>query len=101
MPRLNPFEEELAWYWCQTLGTDYETNEIYRNNFMSQFAKSLNSRYPHATKLQHFDFTDVKLTYEREREERKNKSEEEKQKLKQEKDEQGRFYGFAIVDGTI
>lgn len=43
----------------------------------------------------------MKLIYEKEREDKKNKSEEEKAKIKQEKEEQARFYGFAVVDGTI
>ena len=98
---MNPFEEELAWYWCQTIGTDYETNEIYRKNFLTQFSKSLKDRYPQVSKLENFDFSEVKLAYEREKEEKKNRSEEEKAKTKLEKEELGRYYGYTIVDGKF
>jgi hypothetical protein len=47
------------------------------------------------------DFTDVKLAYEREKEEKKNKSEAEKARIKVEKEKIGKFYNYAIVDGTI
>lgn len=30
---LNAFEEELAWYWCQSLGTEWAANPIYQKNF--------------------------------------------------------------------
>jgi DNA topoisomerase-1 len=91
----------LAWYWCQTLGSDYENNEIYRKNFQEYFTKSLKLRFPHATDLNKFDFTEVKLVMEREKEERKNKSEAEKGKQKAARDELNRYYGYAIVDGTF
>ena len=39
--------------------------------------------------------------YEREREEKKNRPESEKAKEKQGRDELNKFYGYAIVDGTI
>ena len=30
---LNAFEEELAYFWCQRIGTEYEESKIYRKNF--------------------------------------------------------------------
>ena len=53
---------------------------------MTQFSKSLKDRYPQVNKLENFDFTEVKLAYEKEKEERKSRSEEEKAKIKHEKD---------------
>jgi hypothetical protein len=67
---------------------------------MQQFSKSIKERHPEVSKLELFDFTDIRLALEKDREERKNKSEEEKAKIKLEKDEQLKFYGSAIVDGT-
>ena len=49
---------------------------------MQQFGKSLSARYPQVTKLEHFDFTEVRNAYEKDRDEKKNKSEEEKAKIK-------------------
>ena len=98
---MNPYEEELAWYWVQTIGTDYETSQIYRDNFMTQFGKSIQARHPEAIKLELFDFSDMRSVYDKERLEKKSKPEEEKAKNKLEKDEIGKFYMYAIVDGTI
>lgn len=83
---MNPYEEELAWYWCQTIGSDYEKSPIYRKNFQEYFTKSLKLRYPHATELDKFDFSEIKFVYERERDEKKNRSEAEKAKEKQARD---------------
>ena len=41
---------------------------------MTQFGKSLKPRYPQATKLENFDFSEVRKAYEKEREEKKNRS---------------------------
>ena len=68
---------------------------------MTQFGKSVQAHHANAIKLELFDFTDIRLAYDKERQEKKSKPEEEKAKIKQEKDELGKFYGYSIVDGTI
>jgi len=76
-------------------------NEIYCKNFMTQFGKSIQARHPNATELKNFDFSEVRAAYEKERAEKKAMPEEEKTKVKHEKEELNKFYGYAIVDGTI
>ena len=68
---------------------------------MTQFSKSLKDRYPQANKLENFDFSEVRLAYLKEKEEKKSRPEEEKAKIKQEKDEDARYHGYSIVDGTF
>jgi uncharacterized protein YnzC (UPF0291/DUF896 family) len=47
------------------MGTEYENSEIFRRNFLTEFTQTLKERYPHATSLDQFDFTSIKLLAEK------------------------------------
>ena len=102
---LTPFQEEMAYYWCQSVGTEWETKEEYRNNFIRQFSALFKDRK--YTKLDLFDFTTVIELIQQRKEERaaelaqrKTWTTEQKMKLKKEKEDKDAIYGYAIVDNT-
>lgn len=97
--RLNPYEEELVWYWCQTIGSEWEENEYYRANFIKQFMKRFEKEGKY-TDFSEFDFAPVKAHFEKVREEKKNLTDKKKAEIKASKEELNKFYGFAIVDGV-
>jgi len=90
----------MAYYWSQTIGTDYETRDIYRNNFtkefLGKFDKSLG--YKDLTK---FNFTPIQTYMAEQKELKKNKTPEQKKAEKEEKKKRDDFYGFAIVDHDL
>jgi DNA topoisomerase-1 len=102
--KLSPLQEEIAYYWCQNLGTDWEHKEEFRKNFSKVFATSLGG-HSKFEKLELYDFHNmIKLIEERREErkaelaERKNWTPEQKIKFKHEKDEKDNKYGYAILD---
>jgi DNA topoisomerase-1 len=102
--KLTPLQEELVFYWCQSLGTDWETKEEYRNNFAKVLAASLGGDAKYE-KIEMFDFQPIiDLIHERKEEhkaelaERKNWTPEQKMQLKTEKEQKDAKYGYAIVD---
>lgn len=101
---LTPMQEELAFYWCQIVGTDWEHKEEFRRNFAKVFASSLggHSKYE---RLEMFEFANVLKLIEERREERKaeladrkNWTMEQKLKFKQEKEAKDSKFGYAILD---
>lgn len=100
---LTPLQEEMAYYWCQTLGSEWEFKDKYRLNFAEQFSILLgDQKYKD---IQKFNFENViKLIEERKQqratdnENRKLLSNEAKRKLKQEKLDKDAKYGFALLD---
>jgi DNA topoisomerase-1 len=100
---LKPIQEELAVYWCQGLGTEWETKEEYVNNFASLFNSSFDDKLEREFKL--FDFSNIARFLEKrkeekkaEQQERKNWTQEQKEKVKKEKEAKDNIYGFAILD---
>lgn len=101
--KLTPLQEEMAYYWCQTLGSEWEHKPEYRGNFARQFSILLGD--PKYSVLEKFNFKGVtELIEERkqqraaENEKRKELSNHEKKRLKQEKAEKDSKYGFALLD---
>lgn len=102
--KLTPIQEELAFYWCQTVGTDWEHKEEFRRNFSIVFASSLGGN-PKYEKLELYDFTNMQKLIEERREERKAElaerklwTSEKKLKFKQEKEAKDNKLGYAILD---
>eukprot|EP01016_Furgasonia_blochmanni_P001395 TRINITY_DN1052_c0_g1_i15.p1 TRINITY_DN1052_c0_g1~~TRINITY_DN1052_c0_g1_i15.p1 ORF type:complete len:515 (-),score=151.01 TRINITY_DN1052_c0_g1_i15:746-2290(-) len=89
-------QEELATYWSQTVGSDWEKRDIYRKNFEEEFKKALKDKNK---KLDDFDFTPIVNHLAKIKEEKKNRSKEDKQKEKEAKAVKDLHYGGAIVDG--
>jgi len=94
---LNRNQEEMAYYWAQSLGSDWETKEHYRNNFAKIFCGSFDRRLGY-TKLENFDFSSIVNYIAEQKEIKKNKTKEEKLAEKQVKQARDDFYGFALVD---
>ncbi|EAS05059.2 DNA topoisomerase I (macronuclear) [Tetrahymena thermophila SB210] len=95
---LNLLQEEMATYWSQTLGTDWEHKPKYRENFSKQFLDTFGKdkgKYD----FDKFDFTPIKIHLEEQKEIRKNRSKEEKNQEKQKKERLSDYYAGAILDG--
>jgi DNA topoisomerase-1 len=97
---LTPEQEEMATYWSQTMGTEWESREIYRKNFFKEFC-GLFEKSQGYTDPKLFDFSPIHQYLSIEKEKKKNKTPEEKKQLKDEKAAKDALYGFAIVDSYV
>jgi len=102
---LSPIQEELAFYWSQGIGSEWETKPEYRLNFSHIFASALGDKKYLA--LDKFDFSPIVQLIAKRKEdkklrdlERKNLSQSEKNKEKQEKEIRDATHGYAILDWT-
>ncbi|EGR32433.1 hypothetical protein IMG5_083110 [Ichthyophthirius multifiliis] len=92
---LTLYQEEMATYWSQTLGTDWENKPCYRDNFSKQFLTTFSEKNMDFNK---FNFWPIKEHLEAQKEIRKNRSKEEKKSEKDRKDQLANFYAGAILD---
>ena len=99
--RLTAYEEQLAHYWAQTIGLEWEENQFYKKNFAEQFMVRLKSQHKHITDFDKFDFNPIKLDQERHKEEKKKIPAEVKKQAKLQKDLKDKFYAYAIVDDIM
>lgn len=102
---LNPYQEEVAIYWTQTLGTEWETKKYYRDNFVKLFIESFESseliqQNPNLS-FDLFDFSDIKKVLERQKQVRDDMSKDDKNKLKDAKSKLEEKYKYAIIDGAL
>lgn len=95
--QMNRYQEEMAYYWSQTVGTDWEQKQHYRDNFEKAFTSTFDKKLGY-TKLEDFDFTEMVTYINEQKEVRKNRTAEEKKVEKEKKQRKDEFYGFAIVD---
>ena len=100
---LTPMQEELAYFWSQSIGTDWEEREIYRNNFKNLFRRAFRkSEYREMiAQFDKLDFSEIKEYQEDLKVQRKSRTKEEKLRLKQEKEKRDKKYGMALIDGTL
>jgi len=94
---LSPYQEEMAYYWSQTIGTDWETKEHYKKNFEREFLKTFDKSLGY-TSLAGFDFSEIVKYIAEQKEIKKNRTAEEKKIEKDAKKAKDDYYGFAIVD---
>lgn len=78
---LNTKEEELATYWSQTIGSEWEQKANYRSNFSGIFLQLLRKRHPEIQSFDDLDFGPIVKHLEEQKEIRKNKTPEEKKVL--------------------
>ena len=64
---MNPLEEELAWFWVETLGTERETDKYYRKNFSGKFMERFIKEKTPYNDFDKFDFSPVKIFRENEK----------------------------------
>lgn len=100
---LSHLQEELAYYWCQSLETEWETKPEYRKNFIDKFSKEFCNSISYD--LDKFDFKNMLNWIAKEKAEKAEKALKRKswtleQKLaeKKEREERDRTFGYAIVD---
>ncbi|EDO06695.1 Eukaryotic DNA topoisomerase I catalytic core family protein [Babesia bovis T2Bo] len=97
---LTPDLEEVATFWAQSIGTNYEESEIYRRNFWntftSMFPKGHVIRKSKAT-LKDCDFSEIRAHLDMEREKKKEQKEYYKA-LKEETAKKEHPYCYALVD---
>lgn len=102
---LNPFQEEVAIYWTQTLGTEWETKKFYRDNFVKQFVDSFEGTDIHkqhtTLSFDLFDFSDIKVVLERQKQSREEMTKDDKKTIKDEKSKIEEKYKYAIIDGCL
>jgi len=75
---LNNQEEELATYWSQTIGTEWENKSIYRTNFSTNFLHLLSKSHPEIKHFDDLDFAPVVKYLEEQKEIKRNRGPEEK-----------------------
>lgn len=92
---LNAFQEEICTYWAQSIGTDWETKDFYKNNFKQMFMETLKDD---TKKFSSFDFSRLQAYLEVEREAKKNLTGEQKKLKKEEKDVRDAFFTTALID---
>ena len=102
---LDSFQEEIATYWVQTLGTEWETKKYYRDNFIRLFTESFEQmdvfKEDGEISFEHFDFTDIKNVLEKQKQLRNEMDKEQKKLLKEEKTKLEEKYKYAIIDGCL
>lgn len=94
---LTKAQEEMAYYWSQTIGSDWETKETYVNNFSKLFLSTFDKKSGY-TSLKDFDFSDIVTYIADQKEIKKNRTPEEKKAEKEKKQQKDEYYGFALVD---
>ncbi|GMR33925.1 hypothetical protein PMAYCL1PPCAC_04120, partial [Pristionchus mayeri] len=98
--RLSENAEEIAGFYGRMLDHEYTTNEIFNKNFFHDWRKSMTpSERELITDLKKCDLRQIDAYYKEQSEKRKAMTKEEKLKIKEEKEEEMRIYGFALIDG--
>lgn len=97
---LSPEVEEVATFWAQSIGTQYEESKIYRKNTWRTFCSLLPKGHPIKAArgtLEDCDFSDIKNHLEEEKEKKKENKEYFKA-LKEEIAKQEYRFSYALVD---
>ncbi|GFE55022.1 DNA topoisomerase I [Babesia ovis] len=97
---LSPELEEVATFWAQSIGTNYEESDIYKRNFWKTFVGMLPKGHViKATrgKLEDCDFSEIRQHLEAEKEKKKEQKEYYKA-LKEEIAKKEQPYCYALVD---
>ena len=89
----------MAYYWAQTIGTEWEQKQHYIDNFEKLFLGTFDKKLGYK-KLKDFDFSAIVSYIAEQKEIKKAKTTEEKKAEKEKKQQRDDFYGFAIVDNA-
>ncbi|CAF0773645.1 unnamed protein product [Rotaria sordida] len=91
--------EEIMTFYSRMLDHDYTSKEIFNNNFMSDWRKSMTQAERELIKdIRKCDFTQVANYFKEQSEQRKAMSKEEKKKLKDENEKLRKEYGYCMWD---
>ena len=103
--KLSNFQEEIAVYWVQSIGGEWENKTHYRENFKELFLNSFEGTTlldkHKELDFDGFSFDNVKRMVERNKELKSQQTKEERKKLKEIKDKREEKYKNAIVDGRL
>lgn len=118
--KVSSFQEELATYWTQTLGTDWLKNPYYRQNFSKLFLGTFDKkplefesgdeteagdrrseRLTLDPDFDEFDFSKVKEHFERRKQEKASMSKEQKEKIKRAREQNEIGLKYAVVDKIL
>lgn len=98
---LDPTQEEMALAWVRKLGTEYASDLVFVNNFLSDFCKALNLSNP--CKIEELDFSEIQRWVEADKVRKEQVSKEEKKaqaaERKKIREANKEKYGFATVNG--
>ncbi|GIX63785.1 DNA topoisomerase I, putative [Babesia caballi] len=97
---LTPDLEEVATFWAQSIGTQYEESAIYQRNFWQTFVDMLPKGHPIRVKrgkLSDCDFSAIKQHLDNEKENKKENKEYYKA-LKEETAKKEQRFSYALVD---
>jgi DNA topoisomerase-1 len=103
---LDEYQEEIATYWAQGIGTEWHTKTFYRENFQRLFLSSFDPTHPlivakQTLDFELFDFTPLVKHIESEKSRRETLTREEKQKTKEDREALDRRFKYIIVDGRL
>lgn len=99
---LPPAAEEVAGFFAAMLETDHAKNEVFQNNFFTDFLEVLQESGGCEVVIDDFekcDFSKMFAYFEKVREERKAMSKPEKKRLKDERDEQEEPFRTCFLNG--
>lgn len=97
---LVPHVEEVATFFAAIVGTDYEQNEVFCENFFVDF-KEVAKKHQPTLQMESFkslNFQKIHNHLQEEKEKRKNLTKEQKDAIKKEKEEIDEKYGWALID---
>ncbi|CAF4481131.1 unnamed protein product [Rotaria sp. Silwood2] len=97
--KLKEAAEEIMTFYARMLDHDYTSKEIFNNNFMSDWRKSMTQAERELIKdIRKCDFTQVANYFKEQTEQRKAMTKEEKKKLKDDNELIRKEYGFCMWD---
>jgi DNA topoisomerase I len=96
---LPPEAEEYATMYAKYLGTDYIEKSKFNKNFFSDFKTVLPDRLKDS-KIDDFDFINIKRYLDKESEKNKNMSKDQKLKIKKQNEKLEEPYKYCVIDGA-
>lgn len=98
--KLSKNAEEVATFYGRMIDHEYTTMDAFNKNFMHDWRKVME---PHERELiadlRKCDFKEIDIYFKEQSEKRKAMTKEEKNKIKEEKEGEGKIYGYAFIDG--
>ncbi|CAI4226827.1 unnamed protein product [Auanema sp. JU1783] len=98
--KLSNDAEEVATFYARMLDHEYTSKDAFNNNFFKDWRKQMTAKEREMiTDLKKCDFRQMEAYFKEQTEIRKAMTKEEKLKIKEEKEAEGKIYGFAYIDG--
>ena len=98
---MDGFQEELAWYWVQSRGTEFAGRAAYARNFETEFLAALEGTGVGEASLADFDFSEVEKAMAAEKEAREAQTREEKETARAARAAEEAPFRHAIIDWRL